>query len=172
MPSFHKGPSQILVAAPAVVLALLLAVARAQASHAAAVAGEVARVGEALGVASFRCDGQAENLADARRFLQALAGGPFPDDARGYRDVRLDLPDRVGEKAARSQGSFCWARPPTLSSMRLQRALLRCRSIPTMIFIVGLRWVDGLRLSLRTHLKLLTGLPDDRVWPQPAPAHG
>ena len=91
---FHEGPGQIFVAAFAVVLALLLAVARAQAFHAAAVAGEVPGVGEALGVAGFQRDGQTENLADAGQFLQALVGGPFPDDAQ---DVLLQLHDRVGE---------------------------------------------------------------------------
>jgi hypothetical protein len=32
-----------------------------------------------------------------------------------------------------------------------------------MIFIVVLRWVEGLGLSLLTHLKLLTRLPDNHV---------
>jgi len=32
-----------------------------------------------------------------------------------------------------------------------------------MIFIVVLRWVEGLGLSLLSHLKLLTRLPDNHV---------
>jgi hypothetical protein len=38
-------------------------------------------------------DGQAEDLADARHFLQALVGGPFPGDAQ---NVPFELRDRVG----------------------------------------------------------------------------
>ena len=49
-----------------------------------------------MGVAGFQRDGQTENLADAGQFLQALVGGPFPDDAQ---DVLLQLHDRVGEVA-------------------------------------------------------------------------
>mgnify|MGYP001604489517 CR=1 FL=1 len=48
-----------------------------------------------------------------------------------------------------------------LTAKRPRRALLLCRSIPTMIFIVVLRWVEG--LSLLTHLKLTTRLPDNHV---------
>ncbi len=47
--------------------------------------------------------------------------------------------------------------------MRPHRALLLCRSIPTIIFIVVLRYVVGLCLSLLTRLKLLTRLPDNHV---------
>lgn len=72
MRGFHERPGQILVAAFSVVLALLLAIALAETFHAAAVAGEVPGVGEALGIAGFQGDGQAENLADARQFQQAL----------------------------------------------------------------------------------------------------
>src|ERR1039458_675760 len=63
--------------------------------------------------------------------------------------------------ADRSQGSCLWSRRRPFSSMRPQRTLLLCRSIPTIIFIVVLRLVVG--LSLLTHLKLLTRLPDNHV---------
>jgi len=63
---FHKRPSQILVAAFAVVLAFLFAIALAQALHAPAVAGKVAGVGEAFGVTGFEGDGQAEDRSIPR----------------------------------------------------------------------------------------------------------
>src|ERR1019366_1586829 len=79
-------------------------------------------------------------------------------------NVRFDcrLKFRVGVVKG-SQDSFWWTRRRPLSFMRPQRALLLCRSIPTMICIVVLRWVEGLGLSLLTHPKLLTRLPDNHV---------
>src|ERR1039457_2255285 len=43
--------------------------------------------------------------------------------------------------AERSQGSCLWTRRWPLSSIRPQRALLLCRSIPVIIFMVVLRWL-------------------------------
>src|SRR5690242_465045 len=65
--------------------------------------------------------------------------------------------------AVRSQGSCLCSKRRPLVSISPQRALLLCRSIPTIIFIVVLRLVVGFSLSLLTHLKLLTRLPDNHV---------
>src|ERR1039458_2837248 len=52
--------------------------------------------------------------------------------------------------AARSQGSCLWTRRRPFSSIKPQRALLLCRSIPTIIFLVVFRWVEGLGLLSHT----------------------
>jgi len=92
----HERPGQVLVATLAVILALLLVVALAHAFHTAAVAGKVARAGEALHLAGFQCHGQAQDLTDARQRLQTLVTGPLIDSLQ---DVLLQLGDRVGEVA-------------------------------------------------------------------------
>ena len=93
---FHKGPGQVGVPAFAVVLAFLFAVARAQAFHAATIAGEVSRVGEAFGVARLKGDGQSQDLSDAGQFLEALIGAPLPGDVQ---HVGFDLMDGLGQMA-------------------------------------------------------------------------
>ena len=112
MRRLHKRPRQILVAAFTVVLALLLVVALADAFYAARVTGKVPRIGKTFGVAGLQGNGQAQNFANPRHFLEALGdliaanfGGTRgtvtndPGDGLGYTcafHVNENVPDDGG----------------------------------------------------------------------------
>src|SRR5689334_19366175 len=93
----------ILVAVLSVAFALLLAVALAQAIHAAAVGAEIAHLGKARDGASLEHDRGCQRLADARRCLEQLE---FPSQAHALAQPPLQCFDLLSQRLAHRAVSF------------------------------------------------------------------